>query len=171
MDPKTLSYQFALTSHVLERNIGDLTHEESLTSPHQGGNCLNWVLGHITRARNSALGMLTHTRPFPMEDFNPYDDRGGVPFNRQNALPMAELMSRFRAMQEPLVKAIGALTPEALAKPAPFSPTGNPNETIGSLLVAFVFHESYHVGQTGLLRRVAGRPGAIKPPPEPVGAR
>jgi uncharacterized damage-inducible protein DinB len=171
MDARTLTQQFGLTSYVLERNIADLSHEETLISPRPGGNCLNWVVGHITRARNSALGMMTGKHPYPMEDFNAYDDRGGVPFSRQTALPLTELIGRFRSMQELLVSRINQLTPEALAQPAPFSPTGNPNETIGSLLVAFVFHESYHVGQTGLLRRLAGRPGAIKPTAEPVAVR
>jgi uncharacterized damage-inducible protein DinB len=27
-----------------------------------------------------------------------------------------------------------------------------------------VFHETYHVGQTGVLRRVVGKPGVVKPP-------
>jgi DinB family protein len=166
MDPKTIAYQFGLTAGVLERNIGDLSHDESLISPEPGGNCLNWVLGHITRTRNSALGMMTKKHPFPMKDFDAYDDRTGVPFTKDNALSFAELMRRFRTMQEPLVEAIKALPPEALAAPASFSPTRNPNETIGTLMVSLAFHEAYHVGQTGVLRRVAGKPGVIKPPKE-----
>jgi hypothetical protein len=168
MDPQTITYQFGLTSRVLERNVADLSHEESLASPRPGGNCANWIVGHITRQRNSALRMLTGQSPYPKEELSPYDDRDGVPFSRETALPFDELLHRFRSMQEPLVNAIGRLTPDALAAKAPWSPSGNPNETMGSLLVSFVFHESYHVGQTGVLRRVAGKPGAIKAPPEPV---
>ena len=166
MDPKTIAYQFGLTANVLERNVGDLSHDDSLIGPEKGGSCLNWVVGHITRTRNSALGMLTKKHPFPMTDFDAYDDRTGVPFTKENALSLAELMRRFRAMQEPLVDAVKALPAEALAAPASFSPSGNPKETVGSLMVSFAFHESYHVGQTGILRRVAGREGVIKPPRE-----
>jgi hypothetical protein len=56
------------------------------------------------------------------------------------------------------------MSPDAMNTPAPFSPTGNPDETVGSLLAAISFHEAYHVGQTGLLRRVVGREGVVKPP-------
>ena len=66
--------------------------------------------------------------------------------------------------QEPLVKAISAMPAELLASKPPRNMTGDPNETVGSNLATFVFHESYHVGQTGVLRRVAGKPGVIKPP-------
>jgi hypothetical protein len=73
-------------------------------------------------------------------------------------------------MQEPLVRAISALPPEVMTSKPPRPFTGDPNETVGSNLATFVFHESYHVGQTGVLRRVVGKPGVIKPPPVPAGA-
>jgi hypothetical protein len=46
--------------------------------------------------------------------------------------------------------------------PAPFSPSKNPKETLRSLLTTVLFHQAYHSGQTGLLRRIAGKEGAIK---------
>lgn len=162
MDAKTLTYQFGLTSYVLERNLSELSEQESLINPEPGGNCLNWVLGHITRSRNQALGVLGQKPLYPAEDFRAYG--GEEPFDRDAALPLEELKRRFKALQEPLVKAIGAMTSGAMDRPAPFSPTGNPDETMGSLLAAFAFHEAYHVGQTGILRRVAGREGVVKPP-------
>jgi uncharacterized damage-inducible protein DinB len=51
---------------------------------------------------------------------------------------------------------------ETLGRPAPASPTGNPDETIGSLLATILFHQAYHSGQTAVLRRLVGKPGAIK---------
>ncbi len=163
MHAKTLTYQLGLSSQVLNKNVGDVSHEESLVTPPKGGSCLNQVVGHITRTRNMALGSMGQKSPYPMEEFNAYDDRGGVPFSPQVALPFDELRRRYKAMQEPLVNAIEAIPPEVLASPPPRNMTGDPNETVGSNLATFVFHESYHVGQTGVLRRVAGKPGAVKP--------
>jgi uncharacterized damage-inducible protein DinB len=99
-----------------------------------------------------------------MEDFAAYDDRGGKEFSRVTALPIDELCRRYKAMQEPLVRAVGSMPAEVLAGKPPKNMTGDRNETVGSNLATFVFHESYHVGQTGVLRRVAGKPGVIKPP-------
>jgi uncharacterized damage-inducible protein DinB len=164
MHAKTLAYQLRLSGHVLELNLGDLSHEESLARPENGGNCLNWVLGHVTRTRNLALASMGQKPPFPMEDFDPYDERTGVRFTRETALPVDELKRRFKATQEPLVGVVEGMSPEALAARPPHNLTGDPDETVGSQLATFVFHESYHVGQTGVLRRVAGKPGVIKPP-------
>ena len=149
---------------MLHKNVGDLSQEESLAQPEQGGNCLNWVLGHITRTRNMALASMGQKSPYPMADFDPYDERTGVPLTRENALPIDELRRRYQAMQEPLLRAIGGMSPDVLASQPPRNMTGDPNETVGSNLATFAFHESYHVGQTGVLRRVAGKLGVIKPP-------
>jgi uncharacterized damage-inducible protein DinB len=168
MHAKTIAYQFGLCSYVLERNLGGVSHQESLVCPQKGGNCLNWVLGHLTRTRNGALRLLGQKPLFPKEEFNAYDDNGGVPFDPSTAIPFDELKRRYKALQEPLVKALDGMTIQAMDQPAPMSPTGNPNETVGSLLAALAFHEAYHVGQTGMLRRVVGREGVVKPPKAPV---
>jgi len=57
-------------------------------------------------------------------------------------------------------------SPKQLSAAAPFSPTGNPNETTGTLLASIAFHEAYHLGQTGLSRRLLGKPGALLAPGE-----
>jgi hypothetical protein len=164
MDSQTLVYQLGLCNYIVELNTRDVSHEESLIAPPQGGSCLNQVLGHVTRTRNMALRGMGQTPPYPIEEFDPYDDRTGVPYSRAQALPFDELRRRFKSLQEPLVKAIGRLSPEALAAPPERKMTGAPDETVGSQLATFVFHESYHVGQTGLLRRTVGKPGVVKPP-------
>jgi hypothetical protein len=165
MHAKTIVYQFGICSYVLEKNIEGVSHKESLVNPQPGGNCLNWVVGHLTRARNSALQLFGERPMFPEEEFNAYDDNGGVPFRAETAIPFEELKRRFKALQEPLVNGLNRVSPDVMDKPAPFSPTGNPKETVGSLLASFAFHEAYHVGQAGLLRRVIGKTGAIRPAP------
>ena len=164
MHPQTLTLQLQLSQTVLDINTRDISHEESLITPPKGGSNLNQVLGHLTRTRNMALGTMGQKSPYPMEDFDPYDDRTGVPFSRERALPFAELKRRFDSMQEPLVRAISGMPAEVMAMKPPRLLTGDPNETIGSNLATLVFHECYHVGQTGVLRRVAGKPGVVKPP-------
>jgi uncharacterized damage-inducible protein DinB len=170
MHTKTIAYQFGLCSYVLEKNLTGVSHEESLVNPGSGGSCLNWVLGHLTRSRNRALALLGQDPMFPNQEFDAYDDNGGKPFRRDTAIGFEELKRRFKALQEPLVNGLNRMSVEAMDRPAPLSPTGNLNETVGSLLAALAFHEAYHAGQTGILRRVVGREGVIKPP-RAAGAR
>jgi uncharacterized damage-inducible protein DinB len=169
MHASTLAYQLELSNRILEMNTADVSQEESLATPEDGGSSLNWVLGHLTRTRSLALQTLDQQPPFPLEDFAAYDDRGGVPFSAETALPIDELKRRFKATQAMLVGVIRNMSAEALAARPRRNITGDPNETVGSQLATFVFHENYHVGQTGVLRRVAGKPGVIKPPPAPAG--
>jgi uncharacterized damage-inducible protein DinB len=164
MHAKTIAHQFGLCSYVLEKNLEGVSPEESLTNPQSGGSCLNWVLGHLTRSRNQALELFGQKPMFPNEEFDAYDDNGGKRFSQETAIPFEELKRRYKVLQEPLVNGLNGMSDEAMGKPAPFSFTGNPKETMETLLASFAFHESYHVGQTGILRRMVGREGAIKPP-------
>ena len=163
MHAKTIAYQFGLTSYVLEKNVAGVSHQESLINPDPGGSCLNWVVGHLTLSRNRALRLFGQEPMYDNEEFAAYAGED-VPLTRENAISFEELKRRFKALQEPLVNCLDRLSPADMDKPAPFSPTGNPKETMGTLLASLAFHEAYHAGQTGLLRRVIGREGVIKPP-------
>ena len=161
MDPKTLAFQFGIGAFVLERNLGDITHEESLHAPQPGGNSLNWIVGHMVRTRNQALGLLGRQPPFDDAEFVAYDPG---PFNPGRALGLDDLKRRFDSLGPTLARALENATAEQLSAKAPLSPTGNPNETVGSLLASIAFHEAYHLGQTGLSRRLLGKRGAILAP-------
>ena len=163
MNPETLAFQFQVGEFVMQKNLAGLSHEESLTPPQQGGNSLNWVVGHIVRARNQASTLLSATPPFDDRDFEPY---GAKSFKPAQAIPLVQLQERFIALGVVLSQSLRTANPEVLGAIAPFSPTGNPNETIGSLLASIAFHEAYHLGQTGILRRLLGKPGALLAPGE-----
>jgi hypothetical protein len=57
---------------------------------------------------------------------------------------------------------LAAIDPETFDDPVPESPTGNPDETVRSLMSTVMFHQAYHAGQTAVLRRIAGKEGAIR---------
>ena len=64
MDPRVLAFQFSVGSFVLERNLAGVTDDESLQSPNPGGNTMNWIVGHVVRTRNQAIGLLGHQQLF-----------------------------------------------------------------------------------------------------------
>ena len=162
MHAETLQTHLGLTEYVLKRNVEGLTHEDSLRQPQPGGNCANWTLGHIVRTRNNFLGMLAGKPLLDPQKFDRYEIN---PIEKDSdAVRWEELITAYDQLTGPIMESLGKLTPEKMAEKAPFSPSGNPNETIGSLLAAFTFHEAYHSGQIGLLRRLTGREGAIKSP-------
>ena len=89
-------------------------------------------------------------------------DRGSEPITAERAVPIDELAADFARAHDRVVERLAALTPEELAAPAPYSPVSNPKETVGSLVGLLAFHQSYHTGQTGILRRVAGLDSSLK---------
>ena len=46
---------------VLEMQLKDVTHEESLIQPPYSGNCLNWILGHLVLSRGTLLKLEIET--------------------------------------------------------------------------------------------------------------
>jgi uncharacterized damage-inducible protein DinB len=156
-----LIVQVTFHQFALHRNIDGISQEQSMGSPDAGGNCLNWVLGHILTARNAWLGLVGE-EPVWKDPASSLYQRGSAPLtDAAAAVPFTELVAAFDAAQQPLLAGLARLTPERLAEPAPFSPRKDPNETIASLVASLAFHEAYHIGQTGILRRVIGLGGAI----------
>lgn len=153
--------QLGFTHFALHRNLEGLSHEESLRTPSPAVNCLNWVVGHLVATRSQWLQLLGR-EPLLDEAAAAVYRRGSEALKEgANAQPLDSLVAAFDRAQAPLRDAVAAMTDEQLDAPAPFSPGKNPNETWRSLTAGFLFHEAYHVGQTGILRRLLGRPGAI----------
>jgi hypothetical protein len=147
---------------VVHRNVDGLTHEESLRQPAPGGNCLNWIMGHLAWTYAGAVGVVGQQTTLDQTALARYA-RGGDPITGPDeARDFGQLLAAFDEGSERFEAGLAALPAEALSRPAPSSPSGDPNETIGSLLATVLFHQSYHAGQTGVLRRLIGRAGAIK---------
>jgi hypothetical protein len=157
MNVDVLIAQHEFGALVLNATTAAITHEESLRAPRAGGNCLNWVVGHLVKARVDMLASLGHPCAIPPQSVARYGQGQPPLTDARQAVPFDELVEYFRALQEPLTDALRKVTPESLSKPVPDSPTGNPSETVESLIVAVAFHEAYHLGQTGLLRRTLGK--------------
>jgi len=150
-----------VTDKALKVNLAGLTQADSLVQPSPGGNCLNWVVGHLLCVYNNVLLMLGQEQVVAPERLKRYD-RGTSPIqNSAEALELSELLSAWEKALPRIDTGLAALTQERLDEKAPISPTNNPDETVRSLLAVVGFHQAYHVGQLGILRRIAGKPGAI----------
>lgn len=153
MDPQSLARTFALNHQVIKRNTEGMTHEDSLRHPEPGGNCLNWVVGHIVAARNSILELLGEDGVWTEEEAAPYA-RGTKPIAAADARPLASILRDLDRSQERLSSRLQGVSAADLARAAG-------DGTVGEKLAFLQFHETYHAGQTGLLRRLSGKTGAI----------
>jgi uncharacterized damage-inducible protein DinB len=167
MKPQEIvAMQFGLMYQTAAANLDGLTHEQSLEQPPQGGNCANWILGHLTNVQNGVMGLLGEK---PVWESDQLARAGFDPITRPtDAIDWTTLRDRFLGSRERCLKAISALSDEALAEslPHPFGGTASRVE----LLSLLAFHQAYHGGQLALARRVAGLEGAVKGPGQTEGA-
>lgn len=159
---RALRHQLLAIHRVVKMNVDGLTQEESLIHPQPGGNCLNWNVGHLLHVYDQILPMLGQTPVLGVETLKRYGRGTAQLQNGAEALDLARLMTAWDEAAQRMEAGLEGLTPEVLDRPAPWSPRNDPEETVGSLLSIVFFHQAYHTGQTGLLRRIAGKEGALK---------
>jgi uncharacterized damage-inducible protein DinB len=157
MDIATLKYQFTVCGHVLHRTVKDVSHEESLRHPEPAGNCANWILGHIVDTRNRVMVLIGKQPVYPNERFSEYVQNSASLSDSTKAVPFEEMLQAYDRLQDEIIDGLNSTSNDALKQKAPFSPLDDPDETVGSLLAGIAFHESYHIGQLGLLRRVLNK--------------
>ena len=161
-DVRVLHHQVRAIHRVLKMNVDGLTQEESLIQPQPGGNCLNWNVGHLLYVYDQILPMLGQSPVLGVDTLQRYGRGTAHIQNAAEALDLAQLMTAWDEAAQRMEAGLESLTPEILDQPAPWSPRNDPEETVGSLLSIVFFHQAYHTGQTGLLRRMAGKEGALK---------
>jgi uncharacterized damage-inducible protein DinB len=156
-----LRHSFRTTQQVLRMNVDGITQAESLIQPQPAGNCLNWIVGHLLCVYNDVLPLVGQQRVMEKEALQRYGRGTPALRDANEALPLSEMLGKCDEAVNRFEVGLASLTHERLDLPAPFSPTKNPNETVRSLLATVAFHQAYHVGQTGVLRRIIGKTGAI----------
>ena len=161
MDKNVLEFQFGICGQLFTRIVDGVSEKESLMPPASSGNCAHWILGHVLDSRNQFLRVLEIEPLYPTDKFSRYA-RGSKPIAEgEEVLPFSELVDAYNKMQPLLMDRLAGMDEEAFKAKAPYSPFDKADETVGSLLAFFAFHETYHLGQAALMRRVVGKPGAV----------
>jgi uncharacterized damage-inducible protein DinB len=144
----------------VRRNLEGVSHEESLRSPEPFGNNANWVLGHLVDSAEGVLGLLGQPRVLEGGALARYR-RGTSPLiDAADALPLERLLEAWDEASKRINVGLKSIPEERIDAPAPEKLTWM-GTTIGAAVAFVSFHQSYHAGQLGLLRRLLGKPGAI----------
>jgi uncharacterized damage-inducible protein DinB len=146
---------FARNVNIVKMQTKDLTHEDSLIQPPFGGNCLNWVLGHIAENRDHILELLGE--PPQIGALGARYKRGSERMTApdDSTLRLEEILAWLDRAQEHIAMALGRMDEAVLARETTTS--NNRTATIGQRVFFLYFHETYHVGQTELFRQLAGK--------------
>jgi len=139
---------------IIQAQTKGLSHEQCLLQPPFRGNCMNWVLGHIADTRNDLLKALNEEPLMNPEESARYGyESEPVCADGQDVFPLERLLGMIRQSQE----RIGVVLPRMSAADFQRLVQGHRREiTLGNRLFDLYFHETYHMGQTELLRQLAG---------------
>jgi len=147
-DIEIVKIQLSSNYKVISMNIEGITNEEAMIFPDGEANCLNWVLGHLIYIRNPLLNILGEEPVWDSEKFSCYN-RGEIPLERKDEFVcFDELKSYLKESQDKLEVKLDRIE--------------NFNTEQIKDISTLLFHEIYHSGQLGYIRRVLGKPGAIK---------
>lgn len=141
---------------IIQRQVKDLTHEHSLLQLPFRGNCLNWVVGHITQSRNKMLRLVDEASVWTPEQNARYDTNSTPITPDDEALRFERILADLAVAHQRLIDRLETLSPEDLTLPAKPVIEGFPPMTTGQFLHSLLWHETYHVGQTEILRQLAG---------------
>ncbi len=154
LTPHEMANAFARNASILKMQAEGLTQADSLLQPPFQGNCLNWVLGHIVANRDDILETLGRPPVMGAVATRYARESDAIVEGGEGVVPLEDLLARLDEAQGCIAAALEGMTEDALAHEVR---AGERTTTVAKRLFFLYFHETYHVGQTELLRQLAGK--------------
>lgn len=151
---------FRRNQRLIHAQAEGLSHQESLTQTEYNVNCFNWVLGHIVSSRGDILELLGQGRVMSAEQAKRYL-RETVPITEDGpgVLAFDELLTLLDATGDALETALTTADDDFMAEELPVE--GDRTASRAAQVMFGYFHDTYHTGQTDLLRQLSGRSDKI----------
>jgi len=156
MDPQVrpLAALYDLNTDLLLNCLEGLSDSESQKQLEAGGNSITFLAAHLTDTRHFLVARLGSVLPNPLarylEDVRSIEEITEWP-------TLDEVRSSWVAVSAHLQTVLAGLTAAELAEPNVHRFPLEDSSRLG--MIAFLLqHDSYHLGQTGFLRRQLGKP-------------
>jgi hypothetical protein len=142
--------------NIIQRQTKGLTHADSLLQLPFRGNCLNWVMGHIVERRDKMLTLLSEPTLWTPEQIARYERNSSPVLNGDDALTFEKILADYATAQTRITDKLKQMSMDDLTVIGVQVIQGMPPQSIGEWLQFFVWHETYHTGQTEILRQLTG---------------
>ena len=151
---KQLIDGFSLNIRLIKLQTDGLNHADSLVQTPYKINCMNWVLGHIAVNRDSVMRLIGAEPLLSEEATKRYKSESNpITEDRPDVLQLDKLLEVLSSGQTRIEGALDTLGEADLLGEIQ---VGERMMPLGTRLYGFYFHDTYHTGQTDLLRQVAG---------------
>ena len=154
MDPgiAPLAGQFEVSFNLLRKALDGADADVLHRRPGADSNSMLWIAGHLTQFRCRIARALGSERPIPGEELFRTGSEKRAPAEYPPAAEIVALWNDVSAELDRRVQEVGAA--ELAAPPRVRLPSTD--GTLAGALALFAFHEGYHVGQLGYLRKWHG---------------
>lgn len=147
--------QYQLQTSWFIHALDQITEEESRTTFAENLNSLNWVAGHLTDARTTIYSIISGQ---PINEHYKKHFGKGTPGKLEEAAPtLGQIREDWTDISNKLIATLHQLPESRLQEKPPFQ-TSIPDETLLGLVAYFAIHESFHIGQMAVYRKLAGKP-------------
>ena len=141
---------------ILLKQIEDLTHADSLIQPQPGGNCMNWVIGHLVENLVEILKALGGETPSDLTGLAHYV-YGSEPIRCEapGVIDLQVLVDAYIQLTTLITDHLAQMTEADFDVEIDF---WQGKRRRGYVAFFYFFHNTYHLGQLEQLRNLAGRP-------------
>ena len=154
IDAPQLAKAFTRNTAIIGMQAAGLSHEDSLIQTPYNVNCLNWTIGHILAYRERTISAAGGDPIFPDGGLDRYR-RESEPITEDGpeVMPLSDLIAGIEESQKRIDELLGDMDDE----------TFSAEQEVDGRMISLArrlhfdyFHDTFHTGQTEILRQVAG---------------
>jgi uncharacterized damage-inducible protein DinB len=153
---KPVQGAFKFTDFIMSLALGDLKEADaSKQARGQEGASIVWITGHLMAYREQAISLLQSK-----ERANPHMDRFGNSHsgNADDYPPLSELKEQWNEQAAELAQVLEQVDDDTLNAPMPGQDGPHKEKTVLDTVNFFIWHEPYHMGSLGMIRKQLGYP-------------
>lgn len=152
--PSDLARAYRRNSNLVVAQADGLSHADSLLQTPWRVNCFNWTVGHLVLGRNWALELLGAEAVCAAEVLARYQTESEpITGDGPGVVPFADLLAMVTETSDRITTALDPVTDDWLAEEVA---VGTRTQTRAYRLHFLYFHDTFHTGQTEILRQVTG---------------
>jgi uncharacterized damage-inducible protein DinB len=145
--------QYGLSGGILVTSVKDLSDGDAKTRSRAGsGPSIAWTIGHLCHYKAQMLQLLGHATANPFAASFAH----AAATDGSDYPTLAELLASFSTLNRELSAAVSSASAAQLDGPMPEAGPHSEKKVFDTLLF-FAWHEAYHLGGIGAIRKELGR--------------
>jgi hypothetical protein len=151
--------QIEETTKLFIRSLNGVREDQVLMRPGPSSNPMLWVAGHLVQSRTQLLRAFGPPRQLPWENLFA---TGSLVGDALIYPSIGEVEAVWRSASQELMRRLESAPPNRFDEPAPDWLVTR-DHTLGGAINYAVYHEAYHIGQLGFIRKWLGHDAVFEP--------